>query len=101
MRIGTVVAIGVFAVGLGLVVLDILTNGFGFEPIRYLLLYLLMAGFIDMLDAGLRSGSLIVPHGRLSRATQPVAYWCFAVLYLVLIPLLTLGAMGMEAEALF
>ncbi|GHD42112.1 hypothetical protein GCM10017083_06720 [Thalassobaculum fulvum] len=101
MRIGSAVAIGVFVVGLGLVVTDVLVNGFGFEPIRYLLLYLLMAGCIDLLDQGLRSGWLIVPHGRLSRATQPVAYWSFAVLYLVLFPAVILGAMGMQAETLF
>lgn len=95
------IAIGVFVVGLGLAVMDIVTNGVGFEPIRYLLLYLLMAGCIDLLDQGLRSGSLIVPHGRLSRATHPVAYWCFAVLYLALFPLVILGAMSMQAETLF
>lgn len=100
MRVGSMVAIGIFVAGLGLVVLDILTHGLGWEPIRYLLLYLLMAGGIDLLDQGLRSGSLVVPHGRLSRETQPVAYWCFAVLQLVVILAAILGAMGMQAETL-
>ncbi|MEQ8816589.1 MAG: hypothetical protein RLO51_26370 [Thalassobaculum sp.] len=101
MRFGTLIAIAVVVVGLGLVLLDVLANGFGWEPLRYLLLYILMAGGIDLLDQGLRSGSLVVPHGRLSREAQPVAYWSFAVLQLVVILAAILGAMGMQAETLF
>lgn len=101
MRFGTLIAIGIVVLGLGLVVLDVLARGLGWEPLRYVLLYILMAGGIDLLDQGLRSGSLVVPHGRLSRKTQPVAYWCFAMLQLVVILAVILGAMVMQAETLF
>ncbi len=101
MRIGRVVAIGVAGVGVALVVLDILARGIGLEAVQFLLTYILMAGGIDLLDKGLRAGWVLLPHGKLDRETHPVAFWCFVVLYMLLLPALTLAAMGMQAEALF
>lgn len=101
MRVGSMIAIGVAGIGAWLVTADILVRGFGFEAVQFLLTYLLMAGGIDLLDKGLRAGWVLLPHGRIDRETHPVAFWCFVVLYMLLLPALTLAAMAMQAEALF
>lgn len=100
MRIGTVAAVAVGTVGLGLCIVEAVVAGPSLATLQHLGLYIVLAGGIDFLDQGLRSGSLLLPHGWLRRADHPVAYWCFAAFYLLLFPAMILGLIALQVDVL-